>query len=244
MTARGEAGNCPCAAAATALSLTGFLPPASPHYRTSPAEEPGPTDISTRAEGCNRPRIKSGEVRGWGKRSERSVVVGGSATIAAPNLSPSHKPQGKIPKPHHRAPPTHPEKHSPKPTKTSAKPRKHSQTFPEIESKFNDSLRLWRKFTHNIKSLTSRPLEKTAKKRIHLRKTLSALLPNSANLARRSLRLRIAAVLIPRDTSSAPPSWAGTSPAAAGPPFEPSSKAIPPASRSSAPHRPGRRRGY
>ena len=177
------------------------------------------------------------------QREKRSGRRKRRVIIAPPNLSPSHKPQGKIPKPHHRAPLTHPEKHSPKPAKTPAKRRKHSQTFPEIESKFNDSRRLLGKFTCNIKALTSRPLEKTAKKRTHLRKTLSALLPSLANLPRRSLRLRIAAVLIPRDTSSAPPSWAGTSPAAAGPPFEPSSRAVPPASRSSAPHRPGRRRG-
>ncbi len=43
------------------------LPPPSPHHRTSPAEEPGPTDPSTRVERCNRPRIKSGEVRWWGE---------------------------------------------------------------------------------------------------------------------------------------------------------------------------------
>ena len=28
-----------------------------PHLRTSPAVEPGPTDISTRADRCNRPRV-------------------------------------------------------------------------------------------------------------------------------------------------------------------------------------------
>jgi len=46
------------------LSLPTF--PYLPHHRTSPAEEPGPTDTSTRVAWCNGPRIKSGEVQWWG----------------------------------------------------------------------------------------------------------------------------------------------------------------------------------
>ncbi|MGB3027337.1 dipeptide ABC transporter ATP-binding protein [Paradevosia shaoguanensis] len=60
--------------------------PSSPHPRTSPAEEPGPTDASTRVENGNRPRIKSGEVRWWGERSGRISASGDATTYHGSNL--------------------------------------------------------------------------------------------------------------------------------------------------------------
>ncbi|WP_281735087.1 dipeptide ABC transporter ATP-binding protein [Paradevosia shaoguanensis] len=60
--------------------------PSSPHPRTSPAEEPGPTDASTRVENGNRPRIKSGEVRWWGERSGRISASGNATTYRGSDL--------------------------------------------------------------------------------------------------------------------------------------------------------------
>jgi len=60
--------------------------PSSPHPRTSPAEEPGPTDASTRVENGNRPRIKSGEVRWWGERSGRISASGDATTYHGSDL--------------------------------------------------------------------------------------------------------------------------------------------------------------
>ena len=46
--------------------------PHSPHHRTSPAAEPGPTDTSTRVERCNRPRVFARGSSAWEVRWEGS----------------------------------------------------------------------------------------------------------------------------------------------------------------------------
>ncbi|MFD1944400.1 dipeptide ABC transporter ATP-binding protein [Paradevosia shaoguanensis] len=54
--------------------------PFPPHPRTSPAEEPGPTDRSTRVENGNGPRIKSGEVPWWGGNGGQTTTASRDAT--------------------------------------------------------------------------------------------------------------------------------------------------------------------
>jgi len=67
-------------------------PHGTPHpHRTSPGEDPGPTDASTRVEGGNGPRLEAGEDRGGGSSSERSSGGEGasgtrSLTITGPGI--------------------------------------------------------------------------------------------------------------------------------------------------------------
>ncbi|KFL27339.1 hypothetical protein JP74_06990 [Devosia sp. 17-2-E-8] len=53
-------------------------------HRTSPGEDPGPTGVSTRVEGGNRPRLEAGEDRGGGSLGEGEVTR--ALTITGPGI--------------------------------------------------------------------------------------------------------------------------------------------------------------